>query len=126
MTKLLVVDDDPDICQLLKAILEAYHFTVDIATNGQEALDHVRAAVPDGIFLDLRMPVMDGWTALDVLRREYPAVTVVVITASRTGDIVRHVQARGAQGCVLKPFDPHELRAILRKAFGWTPGPGTS
>jgi CheY-like chemotaxis protein len=77
--------------------------------------------MPDGIFLDLRMPVMDGWTALDVLRREYPTVTVVVITASRTGDVARHVQARGAQGCVLKPFDPHELRATLRDVFGWTP-----
>ena len=72
MKKLLVVDDDPDICQLLKAVLEAYRFQVDVATNGQEALEHVRAEVPDGIFLDLRMPVMDGWTALDVLRREYP------------------------------------------------------
>ena len=122
MKKLLVVDDDPDICQLLKAVLEAYRFKFDIATNGQEALEHVRAEVPDGIFLDLRMPVMDGWTALDVLRREYPAVTVIVITASRTGDVVRHVRARGAQGCVLKPFDPHELRATLREAFGWTPG----
>lgn len=122
MKKLLVVDDDPDICQLLKVVLEAYHFTVDIATNGQEALEHVRAEVPDGIFLDLRMPVMDGWAALDVLQREYPAVIVIVITASRTGDVVRHVRARGAQGCVLKPFDPHELRATLRDAFGWTPG----
>jgi CheY-like chemotaxis protein len=118
MKKLLVVDDDPDICQLLKAVLEAYHFTVDIATNGQEALEHVRAAVPDGIFLDLRMPVMDGWATLDILRREYPGVTVIVITASRTGDVVRHVRALGARGCVLKPFDPHELRATLREAFG--------
>jgi CheY-like chemotaxis protein len=122
MKKLLVVDDDPDICQLLKVVLEAYHFTVDIATNGQEALEHVRAEVPDGIFLDLRMPVMDGWAALDVLQRDYPAVIVIVITASRTGDVVHHVRARGAQACVLKPFDPHELRATLRDAFGWTPG----
>lgn len=122
MKKLLVVDDDPDMCQLLKTVLEAYHFTVDIATNGQEALERVKAAVPDGIFLDLRMPVMDGLTALDVLRREYPEVTVIVITASRTGDIARHVRGRGAQGCLLKPFAPHELRATLRDAFGWTPG----
>ena len=53
MKKLLVVDDDPDICQLLKVVLETYHFTVDIATNGQEALEHVRAEVPDVLADDL-------------------------------------------------------------------------
>ena len=121
MTKLLVVDDDPDILDLMKAVLEAYHLTVEIASNGQEALDRVKAARPDGIFLDLCMPVMDGYTALDLLRHEYPALPIVVITASQTGDIVQRMRTRGAQGCLLKPFDPHDLRAILRDAFGWTP-----
>ena len=122
MTKLLVVDDDPDILDLMKAVLEAYHFTVELASNGQEALDRVKAARPDGIFLDLRMPVIeDGYTVLDLLRREYPALPIVVITASQTGDVVQRMRARGAQGCLLKPFDPQDLRAILRDAFGWTP-----
>jgi CheY-like chemotaxis protein len=121
MKKILVVDDDPDILQLLKAVLEAYRFTVELASNGQEAIQRVRAAAPDGIFLDLRMPVMDGFEALDILRREYPDVPIIVITASHTGDIVQRTRARGAHGCLLKPFDPRELRAILREAFGWTP-----
>jgi CheY-like chemotaxis protein len=122
MKRLLVVDDDPDILRLLKAILEAYQFRVELASNGREALDRVQAAVPDGIFLDLRMPVMDGYEALDILRREHPGVPIIVITASKTGDIVRHIQTLGAQGCLLKPFDPQELHATLREAFGWTPG----
>ena len=120
MTTLLVVDDDPDILDLMKAVLEAYHFTVELASNGQEALDRVKAARPDGIFLDLRMPVLDGYAVLDVLRREYPALPIIVITASQTGDVVHRVRARGAQGCLLKPFDPQDLRAVLRDAFGWT------
>jgi len=121
MTKLLVVDDDPDILDLLKEVLEAYHFSVELASNGQEALDRVKAARPDGIFLDLRMPVMDGYTALDILHREYPDVTIIAITASQTGDVVQCIRARGAHGCLLKPFAPQELRTILRDAFGWTP-----
>jgi CheY-like chemotaxis protein len=121
MKKLLVVDDDPDILQLLKAVLEAYHFAVELASNGREALERVRAAVPDGILLDLRMPVMDGFQALDILRREYPGILVIVITASKTGDIAQQVQTRGAHGCLLKPFDPQALQATLRDAFGWTP-----
>jgi CheY-like chemotaxis protein len=123
MKRLLVADDDPDIRLQLKAVLEAYHFTVETAANGQEALEQVRATVPDGIFLDLRMPVMDGFTALDILRREYPSITVIAITASTTDDVVRHVRAHGAHGCLLKPFDPQALRAALHDAFGWTPTP---
>jgi two-component system response regulator MprA len=123
MKRLLVVDDDPDIRLQLKTILKAYHFTVETAANGQEALERVKATVPDGIFLDLRMPVMDGFTTLDVLRREYPSITVIAITASTTDDVVRHVRARGAHGCLVKPFDRQALRAVLHDAFGWTPAP---
>lgn len=121
MKRLLVVDDDPDIRLQLKAVLEAYHFTVETAANGQEALERVKAMVPDGIFLDLRMPVMDGLTALDVLRRKYPSITVIAITASTTDDVVRHVRARGAHACLAKPFDTQAFQAALHDAFGWTP-----
>jgi CheY-like chemotaxis protein len=122
MKRLLVVDDDPDILRLLKAILEAYQFAVELASNGQEALERVRAMVPDGIFLDLRMPVMDGYEAFDILRREHPGVPIIIITASNTGDVSRRMRAQGAQGCLVKPFDPQVLRTTLREAFGWTPG----
>jgi CheY-like chemotaxis protein len=121
MKRILVVDDDADILQLLKTVLMAYHFTVETASNGQEAVERVKAAVPDGIFLDLRMPVMDGFEALDILRRAYPDVTIIVTTASKTRDIVQQVRERGANACLLKPFDPQELRAILRDSFGWAP-----
>ena len=123
MKRLLVVDDDADFCQLLKAVLEAYHFMVDIASNGQEALERVGVLVPDGIFLDLHMPVLDGWAVLDVLHRDYPDLPVIIITASRPGNVRQHVRARGAAACLLKPFEPQELRATLRDAFGWTPEP---
>ena len=121
MKRLLVVDDDPDILRLLRRILEAYHFAVETASNGREAIQRVQAAVPDGVFLDLRMPVMDGYEALDILRREYPDLTIIAITASETGDVIRKVQTRGANGCLLKPFDPQQLRAILSERFGWRP-----
>jgi len=120
MPKVLVVDDDLDILNLLKNVLEAYRFVVETATNGQEAVERARAAVPDGIFMDLRMPVMDGFEALAILRREFPDLTIIMLTASKTRDIVQQARGRGASECMLKPFDPEELRGILRTAFGWT------
>ena len=118
--RILVVDDDPDMLHVLKAVLEAYHFAVETASNGREALERIRVTVPDGIFLDLRMPIMDGWEVLDIVHREHPDITIIVITASQTGDVVQHTRARGAHGCLMKPLDPQEFRAILRASFGWT------
>ena len=120
MPKILVVDDDLDTLNLLKSVLEAYRFVVETATNGQEAVERARAAVPDGIFMDLRMPVMDGFEALEILRREFPDLTIVILTASKTRDIVQQARVRGANECILKPFAPEELRVVLRTSFGWT------
>jgi two-component system alkaline phosphatase synthesis response regulator PhoP len=119
MPKVLVVDDDLDILNLLKSVLEAYRFVVETATNGQEAIERTRAAGLDGIFMDLRMPVLDGFEALAILRREFPDLTVIILTASKTRDIVQQAQERGASACILKPFDPEEIRGVLRAAFGW-------
>src|SRR4029450_3647936 len=121
MKKILVVDDDAELPQRLKTVLEPYQFTVETASNGQEAIERVETTVPDGIFLDLRMPVMDGLEALDIRRRAYPDVTIIITTDSKTRDIVQQVRGRGADACLLKPFDPQELRAVLRDSFGWAP-----
>jgi CheY-like chemotaxis protein len=67
------------------------------------------------------MPIMDGFEILDTRRRAYPDVTIIVTTASKTRDIVQQVRVRGANACLLKPFDPQELRAVLRESFGWAP-----
>jgi CheY-like chemotaxis protein len=121
MRKLLVVDDDPDIRLLLQRFLEAHQFAVATAANGREAVECVTAEVPDGIFLDVRMPVMDGFHALDAIRREHPTLPIIMISASRIGDMAETVRARGASGYLPKPIDVHQLRATLRDSFGWTP-----
>ena len=120
MTRLLVVDDDPDIRDLLKGVLEAYHFVVATATNGREAVERVKAEAPDGVFLDVRMPVMDGFRALEAIRREHPTLPVIMISASRS-DVAERVRAEGASGYLPKPIDLQQLRAVLRSSFGWTP-----
>src|SRR5262245_64373645 len=112
MTRLLVVDDDPDIRQLLKGVLEAYHFVVATAANGREAVERVKADAPDGVFLDVRMPVMDGFRALEAIRREHPTLPVFMISASRS-DMAEKVRTEGASGYLPKPIDLQQLRTIL-------------
>jgi CheY-like chemotaxis protein len=121
MKRLLVVDDNPDIRHLLKSVLEAHHFAVVTAANGREALEQVGAEVPDGIFLDVRMPVLDGLQALEAIRRAHPALPIIMISASRTGDLAKHVRMRGANGYLPKPINLQQLRAVLRNTLGWTP-----
>ena len=119
MKQLLVVDDDPDIRQMLKVVLEAHDFAVATAANGQQAVEQVKADVPDGVFLDVRMPIMDGFRALEVMRREHPHLPIFMISGSAYGDGAEKARVSGANGYLAKPIDPQTLKAVLRDSFGW-------
>jgi len=121
MKRILVVDDDPDVRQLLRTILEASRFAVETVCNGREAVEWCRTSIPDGIMLDLRMPVMGGLEALDLIRRESVAVPVILMSASHASHFAEEALARGASAYLAKPFDPQELRAALTRAFGAEP-----
>lgn len=121
MKQLLVVDDDQDVRQMLKVVLEAHHFAVATAANGRQAVEQVNADVPDGVFLDVRMPIMDGFRALEVMRREHPQLTIIMISGSPNGDTAEKARVSGANGYLPKPIDPQRLKAVLRDSFGWIP-----
>ena len=107
----LVVDDDPAIRDFLSLALEDEGYSVQTATNGQEALDKVRRDPPDAILLDLMMPTMDGWCFLTA-RRTLSArcqVPVLVMSAAGGSHMAREL---GAGGFLAKPFD---LDAMLGK-----------
>ncbi|MGH7318880.1 MAG: sigma-54-dependent transcriptional regulator [Candidatus Rokuibacteriota bacterium] len=116
-TRVLVVDDDPDLCESLKDRLAALGFQVTLAENGPEALRLVREESPSIVLLDLVLPGMDGMAVLDAVRRDEPDTVVVVITAY--GTIARAVEAmkKGAYDFVTKPFDARHLEIVLAKAL---------
>lgn len=118
--KVLVVDDDVDIATVLKDRLVTYGFEVETASNGQEAVEYVRGFHPDGVLMDVRMPVMDGLTALKIIKQEFPEVVVVMVTASKTQSLAVEALELGANGYLLKPFDPSELKEKLLGHFGVT------
>ncbi len=121
--RLLIVDDDVELCEMLIEYLEPEHFDVTAVHDGGQALERFDAVQPDLVVLDVMLPGLNG---LDILRRlrESHDTPVVMLTA-RGDDVDRIVGLEiGADDYLAKPFNPRELtariRAILRRASSAT------
>ena len=114
--RILVVDDDQTIREMVRIILEAAAFDVGEANDGVDGLMQVEAFKPDLILLDLMMPGLDGYTVCRTLKEEPAtrAIPVIVFTASPDPDLHRRVYAAGAVGCLTKPFRPEGLLAVIQ------------
>ncbi len=108
----LVVDDDPDIVDVLQLVLREAGYAVRSALNGKQALEAVAARMPAVILLDMLMPVMDGWQFARELRaRHGRAAPIVVVTAAENARAWS--QEIGADEVVAKPFDVDELLRVV-------------
>jgi len=114
--KILLVDDDPAVRQMLGLLLTGEGYTVLLAVNGNEAIEVVRAAEVDLVLLDLNMPGMDGWMTFEQLVSENPLLPIVVITARPN----QHFTALSAGiGALLeKPLDLPKLFLTIRDLLG--------
>ena len=116
MTKILVIDDEPSIINLVSAYLKPEGYEVYTAADGNAGLKSARAFKPDLIILDLMLPGMDGIELLSRLRRESD-VYVIMLTA-RTDETDKIVGLSvGADDYVTKPFSPRELTARVKAAL---------
>ncbi len=117
MNRILVVDDDQDICFHLSAILKEGGFNVLSAANGREALLKVKSTRPELVLLDLRLPDLDGMKVLKQMKESDPDLDVIIITAFM--DVRDAIQAMklGAYDYIAKPFDNEELLLTVNKAF---------
>jgi two-component system KDP operon response regulator KdpE len=115
VTKVLVVDDEPQIVRALRINLTARGYEVSTAASGQEALRVAAAGRPDVVVLDLGLPDIDGGTVIEGLRG-WTSVPIIVLSArTDSGDKVSALDA-GADDYVTKPFGMDELLARLRAA----------
>lgn len=115
--KVLVVDDEEDMIEVVQDRLEAYGFMVATAANGVEALNKLSREKFDGVFLDVKMPMMGGIEVLEQIRKNGLKIPVIIITASSTKDVALEAMAKGADDYVLKPFEWEELKAKIEKAY---------
>ncbi len=111
--KILVVDDEVELCALLNEFLTEKGYRVRTATSGKEALVKVRQETPDAVLLDVRMPDMSGLEVLRAIRAMGTAVFVVMVTALEDETTRQEARQLGADGYVTKPFHLGDLEARL-------------
>ncbi len=108
----LVVDDDPDLRELMKLLLEGAGYVVQTASDGRDALERVSLKLPALVLLDMKMPGMNGWQFAEELRRAYARrVPIVVVTAAE--DARKTAEEIGAEGYLGKPFDLDDVLALV-------------
>jgi len=122
--RILVVDDDQEICRLIKGYLEQAGYQVSVANDGEMALHAIRTERPDLIVLDLMLPGRNGWEITRIVREDHTlAQTPIIMLTARVDDTDRILGLElGADDYVTKPFNPREVvaraRAVLRRASG--------
>jgi two-component system OmpR family response regulator len=118
MPKILVVDDDPNIRELVSLFLRREGYEVIEATNGEDALTRLEAVKPDLAVIDVMMPKMDGWALCSVLRESFDMPLLMLTAKGETAHKVKGFEL-GADDYVVKPFDPPELivrvKALLKR-----------
>lgn len=117
MPKIFVIDDDPDICSLLKRFLSRYGFEVLESHSGKKALNILETFVPDLVMADFRLEDMDGKTLLVKVKEKYPRVPVIIITGYSDIKTAVEVMKLGAYDYVTKPLFPDEILVTIRKAL---------
>jgi DNA-binding NarL/FixJ family response regulator len=90
------------------------------AYSGEDVLPLVRDRKPDVVLLDLRLPKVDGFACLDMIRKNHPGVKVVMFSATTTADEIESALRRGASAYILKTVNPVDLAPVLRQAIGET------
>ena len=115
MAKILVIDDEVGIRNLLDTLLHRKGYDVVLADNGQKGLAVFRRERPDVVVLDLKMPGMDGFTVLQQVRSLNPQQPVIILTGAGTPEIEQQVRALGVTEFVEKEFSMHYLGDALNR-----------
>ncbi len=115
-TKILIVDDEPAIREVLEMILQEWGYDVRLASDGAEAKEMVETYDPDVVISDVVMPQLSGLDLLRCLKAGNPNRPVILVTAHASIDLAVEAMKQGAQDFVTKPMDYPKLRAILKAA----------
>ncbi len=110
----LIIDDEDDLCQLLRMALLPHGYHVDMAFDGQKGLDLIRARNPDLILLDIKMPRVNGYQVLAQLQQDpelntIPVIVMTSLVSSTESADTNWTAKMGIAGMISKPFDPEDV-----------------
>ena len=120
MKKILIIEDEPEMIELIRLILGRRGFDVHGAPGGKEGLKMVREILPDLVLLDLMMPEMDGWEVYQQMKADVSTrnIPVIVVTArAQNIDKVLGLHIAKVDDYIAKPFGPQELMDSVEKVF---------
>ena len=117
MLKALIVEDEEDIKQLLLEVLEDKGYQVSVAGNGEIALQRIGEEMPDIIFADVFMPVMDGLDLISRLKEnpDTSGIPVVIVTVMNARDTEKKAKELGVEHYLTKPWESAELDLVLER-----------
>ncbi len=115
--RILVVDDEPNICRLLQELLSRQNYLIDTCANGQEALAKANAAAYDMVISDLKMPGISGIELIRSIKTISPNTAAVLVTGYATVETAVEALRHGADDYVTKPFNIEELRKVVSRGI---------
>ncbi len=115
--KILIIDDEKDLIEVLSFRLQSYGYQVISATDGESGLKKVKSEQPNLIILDLMMPNMDGYEVARRLKADAlsSSIPVIVLTAAVTPDLSNKISRLNVSGYLIKPFEPEALLEAIKK-----------
>lgn len=117
MEKILVVDDEQSLREVLSIMLKRAGYAVTAVSDGEEAIEQVQKEIFDLVITDLRMPKVDGMEVLRAVKSASPETVVLIITAFATADSAVEAMKQGAYDYLTKPFQVDEVQLIIRNAL---------
>ena len=115
MKKLLVVDDEVEICEFLRSFFEDRNYDVATAHSGAAALEQVEKVMPHIVLLDVHMPGMDGMAVLKKIKEKYPVMKVIMVTALETREKIEEAMRLGADNYITKPLSLEYLEKDVQE-----------
>lgn len=118
----LLAEDDEDNRELVKFVVARSSLDLELvlAVNGQEAINALKTKRPDLILMDMQMPVMDGYTAVSIIKQDplYQSIPIIAFTAQARPEDIARTRALGCIEHYTKPMDPEELLNTIEKYIG--------
>lgn len=116
-TRILVVDDDPRVREVLSAMLESAGYDVSLASNGRDAVSILETQRFTAILTDLVMPEQEGIETIKLIRRDYPELKIIAMSGAFGGDYLRIAGYLGAHSTLAKPINMETLISTLQKTI---------